>query len=250
MSRAYTLEEVERMRNALQNMRSASGILNGGRHVPKDEKKEIEEEIRTYMAAGVSPSELEEKANALTEAYYAQYQRMQEHNRHLEAQIFRAHDIVKTEWQGKPKPKEKWTGPRACGDCRYFSPAMAGPYWHRCDHPTIKTKVTDYGSQKSYERPKCRDMRLPLSECGASGRLFQPAEMPEDEALWTLAQLSPDAVRRLAFNGGYLGNSIAGLTKESEDELEALGIDYPSRMNRVLIDHLMRAHRARISQNT
>lgn len=67
--RAYTVDEVDRMRKAI-----SWSYPDGVSYYPAERAADIENRIRTYMAAGVSPEELERKRNE--QAYQKQKRSM------------------------------------------------------------------------------------------------------------------------------------------------------------------------------
>lgn len=60
----YSLNDIDRMRRAITDFRSPYGA----NQYPGDMDAAIEDQLRTYMLAGISPWELEEKARAKWEA--------------------------------------------------------------------------------------------------------------------------------------------------------------------------------------
>jgi hypothetical protein len=70
VARAYTLDEIDRMRAATQITITGGThwISNGGDHIDRliaQEKAIVEERLRAYMASNVSPDELEAEAAAV-----------------------------------------------------------------------------------------------------------------------------------------------------------------------------------------
>jgi hypothetical protein len=59
-NRSYTLDEIDRMREAIRWL-----YPKGISYEPAERNADIENRIRTYMAAGIFPEELEKKMNEL-----------------------------------------------------------------------------------------------------------------------------------------------------------------------------------------
>lgn len=58
MARAYTLEEVETMRSAVMGLRAANSPIAAHYSSSRSINHGLEDELRTYLTAGVEPSEL------------------------------------------------------------------------------------------------------------------------------------------------------------------------------------------------
>jgi hypothetical protein len=70
--RAYTLKEVDQMRRAVFASRDSWEVHSNPEYQQQYERRrdrEVEDQLRTYLLAGVDPQELEDKTAALQEAW-------------------------------------------------------------------------------------------------------------------------------------------------------------------------------------
>jgi hypothetical protein len=218
----YSIEEIEQIRSLVESMKSAPRWLNGGGIVPNDEKQQIEEEVRTYMQAGITVTEVQNKHDQLYQELNRHRKARDEYIQNFLRRADEAHIHFQSKWENAERPPFIKSSKRACESCRFRSSAMAGKWWDRCYHPEASETWTDHGGgHLSVERTRCVDFRKILAPCGKSGKLHEPDEISRDEAEWFAAQLTPEAIRYLMES--RLSNSYR-CPKEATESLKRLSI--------------------------